>query len=535
MIFEGLLVSAVCSLFVANVFTIPEEFGISSDDETSKFNLQRLNESSTEDPTYFTFPDEFLLGAATSAYQTEGAWNVDGKGPSIQDVFYHMRPNYTNDSTNADNTSLSYYKYQEDIKALKIMGLQHYRFSISWPRIMPTGLINYINQKGIDHYNKIIDLLIENKITPVVQMYHWDLPQHLQNIGGWTNEVLVQYFEDYARVLLDNFGDRVKWWSTINEPYFVALGYDEGNSSPGINFTGIGPYLASRVMLKAHAKVYHLYDTVYRSKQSGKISITLCAQWAKPKDDNSSEDKEAARRMIEFYLGWFAQPIYSKEGDYPKLMKDRIRELSLKQGFKKSRMPEFTKEEISYIRGTSDYFSLNEYAASIVTPGKCGESPSYLNDRAVIETVPKWPKSPTSSWETIAPMSIRDVLNWVKNSYDRADLEFLITENGYADEGELNDQRRIDYLATYMIEVLKALYVDGCKVIGYTVWTLIDGFEWKPGHTAKFGLIYVNFSDPERPRTPKQSSLFMKDVVERRKIPSKYYKVDEKLDKLENL
>ncbi|PSN36756.1 hypothetical protein C0J52_19375 [Blattella germanica] len=366
------------------------------------------------------------------------------KGLGDLDVYY-QDPSRTLDGSNGNIACNSYYKYKDDIAAIKMMGLTHYRFSIAWSRIMPTGLVNNINQKGIDYYNKVIDLLLENGIIPVVQMYHFDLPNYLELIGGWTNEALIPYFVDYARVLFQNFGDRVKWWSTFNEPINTAFGYERDIFPPGVNFTGIGPYLVSHTILKAHARTYHLYNDEFREMQQGYVSITLPVNWAIPKDSNSPEDVQAAKRNLQFTMGWWAHPIYSEEGDYPQVMKDIIENLSIQQGFTRSRLRTFTPEEVQYIKGTSDYFSINEYTAFIVTSNNAGHQPSYQNDRGTVNVQPnKWPIS-------------------------------------------------------------------------------------------KFGLYYVNFTDPERPRTPKQSTYFMRDVIESWSIPEEYYIQDQQIAELENL
>ncbi|XP_047122103.1 myrosinase 1-like [Schistocerca piceifrons] len=214
------------------------------------------------------FPDDFMFGAATAAYQIEGAWNEDGKGENIQDYLFHNHPEYTAGDT-GDVACDSYHKYKEDVQMLKALNANVYRFSISWARVLPTGDVDIINQPGIDYYNNLINELLANGIQPMVTMYHWDLPQALQYIGGWPNELLADYFVEYARVLFENFGDRVKWWVTFNEPATFVHGNTDVRMAPSQPAKGIGDYLAAHTIIKAHARVWHLYDEQFRASQNG--------------------------------------------------------------------------------------------------------------------------------------------------------------------------------------------------------------------------------------------------------------------------
>ncbi|XP_069681395.1 myrosinase 1-like isoform X2 [Periplaneta americana] len=393
------------------------------------------------------FPDGFMFGAATSAYQAEGFWDRDGKGPSVWDTFMHEYSYLIPNNSNGDDSAESYCKYKEDIQALKDMGMQFYRFSISWPRIMPTGLSNVINQKGIRFYSELIDEVIKNGITPMVTMHHWDLPQSLQDLGGWTNEVIAEYFEDYARVLFSNYGDRVKWWITMNGPRLFWDGY-EGSSAilpfaPYVNGTGIAPYLEGHTMLKAHAKVYHLYKNEFQKTQQGKISISASLTWFDPENVNSSAHIAAAERMFDFCNNWFLHPIYSKEGDYPAIMKDRIGNLSRAYGLAKSRLPAFKTEEINYIKGTADFAALNLHSTLLVNDKEDGEVPSTSHDvRASIAT--KLRGIPQESFETLSPRGIRNAMNMFKQKY--GDWSIFITESGFADSGGVDDKIRVKYL-----------------------------------------------------------------------------------------
>ncbi|XP_049766236.1 myrosinase 1-like [Schistocerca cancellata] len=252
------------------------------------------------------FPDGFLFGAVTSAYQVEGAWNEDVKGESIQDYFFHNHPEYTTGDT-GDVACDSYHKYQEDVQMLRALNADVYRFSISWSRVLPTGDVDVINQAGIDYYNNLINDLLANGIQPLVTMYHWDLPQALQYIGGWSNELLVDYFVEYARILFENFGDRVKWWITINAPAGLVNGYAVNEVAPSQPASGIGDYLATHTVIKAHARVWHLYDEQYRASQNGSVGITFEMDGLEPLT-NSTEDAEAAERARQFQVGTVALP-----------------------------------------------------------------------------------------------------------------------------------------------------------------------------------------------------------------------------------
>nr|CAD7195860.1 unnamed protein product [Timema douglasi] len=637
----------------------------------------------------YSFPEDFLFGAATAAYQVEGAWNESGKGESIWDRLAHQHPEWMT-SGNGDVADDSYHKYKEDVQALVNISAKVYRFSISWPRIMPTGDITSLNQAGIDYYNNVINELLDNDIQPLakvyrfsiswprimptgditslnqagidyynnvinelldnniqplagidyynnvinelldndiqplVTMYHWDLPQHLQDLGGWVNPILVEYFEDYARVLFTEFGDRVKWWLTFNEPLVFSYGYSipavfapavdapgvgnylasatilkaharayhlyddefraEQNETcygevpfkchevlyrayfvpivtrirsrnmnveckkrhecncypfqvkwwltfneplvfsygysipavfaPAVDAPGVGNYLASATILKAHARAYHLYDDEFRAEQNGRVSITLNCDWSAPKTD-SDEDKAAALRANQFTLGIYAHPIYSAKGDYPAIMKEQLMNLSLAEGRTRSRLPELGEEWVNYIRGTHDFFGLNHYSTSLVSPSTNGTTLFGLSDAGILqETDPNWAVNGT----TMVPWGLRALLNWVKEEYNNPPV--FITENGLGQSAkELQDNNRITYYKLYLNEVLNAMNEDNCTVIGYTAWSLIDNLEWSSGYSKNFGLYNVDFTDPERTRTAKASASFIKEIFTTRAVP----------------
>nr|APM84101.1 GH1 beta-glucosidase [Microcerotermes annandalei] len=464
------------------------------------------------------FPAGFLFGTATSAYQIEGAWKEDGKGESMWDRLTHDHPEIIKDKSTGDVACNSYHLYKEDVRMLKELGVNFYRFSVSWSRILPTGHDNVVNQAGIAYYNNLINELIANGIQPMVIMYHFDLPQPLQDLGGWTNPVLANYFEDYARVLYANFGDRVKWWNTINEPQIHAMGYSEPfGLAPNILTPGHGQYLAVHTFLLSHARAYRLYEREFKAKQGGKVSIVPGGFWMQPTSD-SKDEEEAAARAQEMQLGWVLHPIYSATGDYPPVMKEWMAKKSKEEGYSRSRLPSFTKEEIEMVKGTWDYLGLNHYTTFFTLQSK--EESMFLKDTGVANIQDDKYPSAASEWLQVVPWGFRKLLNWIAKKYNNPPI--VITENGFSDHGELNDRDRVNYLTKYLCELLKAVKDDGCNVIGYTVWSLMDNFEWPSGYTEKFGLFHVDFNDPDRKRTAKKSAEVYSQIIKNKKIPVEF-------------
>ncbi|XP_047111600.1 myrosinase 1-like [Schistocerca piceifrons] len=285
---------------------------------------------------------------------------ADRKGESIWDRMLHEHPEYGTNGDNGDVACDSYHKYQEDVQMLKAINVTDvYRFSIAWTRILPTGDLDVINLPGIDYYNNLINELLANGIQPLVTMYHWDLPQALQYIGGWPNPILDDYFVEYARVLFENFGDRVKMWTTFNEPEVFTTGYASAEfQAPSQSTPGIGDYLAAHTVIRAHGLVYRLYQEQFRAKQNGTVGITLNITGRRPAS-NSSEDLEAVERKYQFDVGLYAHPIFSQEGDYPAVVRQRVDANSAAEGRPRSRLPTFTQEEIEYLRGLQKQPGLN--------------------------------------------------------------------------------------------------------------------------------------------------------------------------------
>uniref|UniRef100_A0A1B6GR40 Beta-glucosidase n=1 Tax=Cuerna arida TaxID=1464854 RepID=A0A1B6GR40_9HEMI len=463
-----------------------------------------------------TFPPNFLIGCASASYQVEGGWNADDKGENIWDHLTHTQPDKIKNRDNGDVACDSYNKYIEDVQLIKDIGFNHYRFSISWSRVLPTGYDNVVSKAGLDYYHRLIDQLKANGIEPVVTLYHWDLPQPLQELGGWVNPLMADYFQKYARVMFEEFGDKVKWWITINEPREVLDGYGNSKYAPMLNQHGVADYLAAHTLLRAHAKAYRLYDATFRASQKGHIGITLSSRFNKGLN-NVTEDELAAIRAMEFESGIFAHPIFSKEGDYPKIVRERVDYNSKREGRSSSRLPTFTQKEIEEIKGSSDFFGLNHYTSRYTTSGSEGLEPSLIWDSgSVVSYDPSW-KTAKSAWLKVVPWGFRALLNRIRTEYNNPPV--FVTENGYSSDGALDDVDRIQYFHDYLEEMLKALHEDGCNIIGYTVWSILDNFEWLAGYSERFGIHNVDFSDPKRPREKRQSVEYFRKLMQTRELP----------------
>ncbi|KFP41948.1 Lactase-phlorizin hydrolase, partial [Chlamydotis macqueenii] len=462
---------------------------------------------------YGTFPEDFTWGVSSSAYQIEGGWDADGKGPSIWDNFTHVPGNIKNNDT-GDIACDSYNKVEEDIYLLRALGVKNYRFSLSWSRIFPSGRNNSINSHGVDYYNRLIDGLVANNITPIVTLYHWDLPQALQDIGGWESSVMIDLFDSFADFCFQTFGDRVKFWITFNEPQVIAwVGYGEGTFPPNVHDPGSAPYRVTHILLKAHARVYHTYDDKYRASQGGIIALCPNIDWVEPKTLSDPRDIEAADRYLQFLVGWFTHPIF-KNGDYPEVMKWKVGNRSELQNLPSSRLPVFTAEEREYIRGTADVFCFNSYTSRIITHSTTRLRPfSYEYDQEVsTEVDSSWPSSAVSRHRAVA-WGLRRLLNWIKEEYGNPPIYIIENGVGIKTKLDVDDNSRIFYYKTYIDEALKAVVLDGVDLRGYAAWTLMDNFEWAVGFDERFGLYHVNFTDPNLPRRPKASARYYSQII----------------------
>jgi len=452
------------------------------------------------------FPSDFIWGSATSAYQIEGAAALGGRGPSIWDTFSATPGNVLNGET-GEVACNHYERYQEDVELMAAMGCKAYRFSISWSRIMPDGTRNSLNSEGVDFYNRLIDCCLDNGITPWITLYHWDLPQAIESsIGGWLSSDIIDLFSDYAAVCFEHFGDRVQHWITLNEPWVVAvLGYGQGVFAPG-HTSNTEPYIAAHHLLLAHAHAVDVYRKRFKNDERGQIGITNNCDWREPLTD-SPEDKRAAQTALEFFLGWFADPIYL--GDYPQCMRTNVGE----------RLPRFSDEQKALLKGSSDFFGLNHYTTMYAAQETDGVKEQYVygngglsEDQGVELSVDEsWPKT-DMQW-AVVPWGCRKLLEWIAERYQNPPV--YITENGcaYDDDvrdGVVDDQRRIDFYESYLQECAKAIE-NGVQLNGYFAWSLLDNFEWAMGYSKRFGLHHVDFDTGNR--TPKNSALWFAEML----------------------
>ncbi|ULC60897.1 GH1 family beta-glucosidase [Flaviramulus sp. BrNp1-15] len=450
------------------------------------------------------FSNDFIWGTATSAYQIEGGHNADGKGPSIWDSYCTI-PNRIKNNENGNVAIDHYNRYKEDVALLKSQGFKAYRFSISWSRIMPEGK-GKINEEGILFYSNLIDELLKNDITPWVTLYHWDLPLALEmENDGWLNPDIADYFEAFAKVCFERFGDRVKNWITLNEPWVAAiLGYGQGVFAPG-RTSNSEPYLAAHHLILAHAKAVKQYRTNFNN-QKGTIGITNNCDWREPLTDKLC-DIDAAERALLFFIGWFADPVYF--GDYPQVMKDRLGE----------RLPKFTEEEKELIKDSSDFFGLNHYTTmyaaeddhSGITGSVYGNGGISEDQDVILSQDESWPLT-SFNW-AVVPWGCYKLLDWISKRYNNPDI--IITENGFAcddkvENGEVNDLERLDYYKQYLEACNKAI-ADGINLKGYFAWSLFDNFEWASGYSVRFGINYIDYKTLKR--IPKASALWFKQII----------------------
>jgi beta-glucosidase/6-phospho-beta-glucosidase/beta-galactosidase len=457
------------------------------------------------------FPKGFVFGTATAAYQIEGAVKQDDRGPSIWDVFSHT-PNKTYRGETGDVACDHYNRLEQDIALMKRMNLKYYRMSFSWSRLLPMGTLEVINEKGVAHYNREINLLLENGITPFVTLYHWDLPQVLhEKFGGWLDTPkITKAFGDYADFCFSRFGDRVKHWITFNEAWCTSvLGYLNGVHAPG-RCTGCSPesgnsstepYRVAHSQILSHATAVNIYRTKYKSKQNGIIGMTMNSDWNEPYSQ-SDADVQAAQRAMEFGLGWFADPII--KGEYPASMRERAG----------NRIPQFTAQEKNLLLSAkSDFFGLNHYSTQYTGAPRdnnktSNADPTYFDDQHVWNTHERDGKQigpvADSPWLYVVPWGARKILNWIKNRYPGLDI--YITENGCDVPNEdklplqeaLNDTFRLNYIRDYLTEISKAVNEDHVPLKGYFVWSFMDNYEWADGYRFRFGIHYTDYKTQTR-------------------------------------
>lgn len=324
---------------------------------------------------------------------------------------------------------------------------------------------------------------------------------------------IMKYFKLYADTVFRTFGSRVKIWLTFNEPHDFCVGYGSSEFPPMVNKPGEGLYQCAHNVLLAHAAAYHLYKKTYAADQKGLIGISLDGRFYYPKD--SSVDQSVVERALNFETGFFAHPIYTETGGYPQVMIDEIDSRSKREGRPWSRLPEMSERTKNYIKGTADFLGYNYYSSRFVELDTSDydptATPSCSSDARIIYSIDKSWKRAKSEWLYSVPEGLRGLLNWFKKEYKN--IPVLITENGWSDDGELEDDGRIEYLKLHLTAVSKAINEDGCNVIGHTTWSIIDNFEWTRGYTEKFGLHAINMTSPGKERIPKKSVGFLRDVI----------------------
>lgn len=471
-------------------------------------------EAGRDDFYYDVFPEDFLWGYATSAYQIEGGWDADGKGESIWDRASHTIPGFIQDNTTGDVACDSYNKYKEHVKLLKDSKADFYRFSLSWARILPDGTTNNVNQGGIDYYNNLIDELVANGIQPFVTLFHWDLPQALsENVGYWDDERLVHLFANYSRVAFEHFGDRVKLWLTFNEPIVFCNNQWAYPNGYDISIT---PYLAHHNVIKAHGLAFRIYEAEFMPQQQGQVGISLNTDWAEPLDGNKADDWAASHRFLQFRWGMFATPVTS--GKYPDVMRKNIDAKSLAEGRNESRLQHFDAYWTKIINGSAHFLGLNHYTSALVET-RVHDTPGLYDDVDTAESKdPEWPQA-AIGWLYEVPFGLRRLLKWIAMNYNN--MPIFVTENGYSDFASdgVDDALRTNYYRKYVNEMLKAVKIDGVNLKGYAAWSLLDNMEWNNGYTVRFGVHYINFSDPNLTAVPKDSARMLTQVFQDNGFP----------------
>ncbi len=433
------------------------------------------------------FGPGFTLGVATSSYQIEGAANEDGRGPSIWDRFSHT-PEKTKNGDTGDVACDHYHRMSEDVALLDWLGVDAYRFSVAWPRVIPNGR-GAVNQKGLDFYDRLVDALLAKGIAPCATLYHWDLPDALP--GGWLARDTTSAFADYAAVVADRLGDRVSLWLTHNEPWCQAfLGYHVGMFAPGHRS------LADGLLCAHHLLVSHgLAVQALRSRVNTPVGVApnfMPIHTA----SSSEEDAAAAKRMDGYFNRWFIEPMLGR--GYPKDMVELFGE----------HMPEIQAGDLELASVPFDVLGVNYYERYLAKHDDAAGDLRVRNERTS--------EYPRTADREIYPKGLRQTL-------DRLHLEYgvkrlVITENGaaYPDEvgsdGAVHDEARVSFLRDHLREVVKAR-AEGVPIEGYFAWSLLDNFEWAAGYSLRYGIVHVDFETQKR--VPKDSALFLRTLAAR--------------------
>jgi beta-glucosidase len=436
-----------------------------------------------------TFPKDFVWGAATSAYQIEGAWNVDGKGESIIDRFTHT-PGHIKNNDNGDVALDHYHRYQEDVALMKTIGLRAYRFSIAWSRVLPSGR-GQPNPAGLDFYDRLVDTLLEAGIQPFATVYCWDLPQALQDKGGWTKRSIVDAFVEYADLISRRLGDRVKAWATLNEPSSEAHdGYENGRLAPG-HKNAYEAVLASHYLLLAHARAL---PVIRQNSPQAQVGIVINIIPVYPASA-SLYDRRAVLAADAYLNRWYLNPLVGRA--YPE---ELIKQNAIDMGF-------VLGGDLDEMAAPIDFLGVNYYTRAIIR----GTSfPKEKNDPITLRA---GDEMTDMGWE-VYPEGLYDVLGRLHFEFHFP--AYYITENGaaYADQldpnNQVHDPARISYLERHFTQAARAIQA-GVPLRGYFVWSLMDNFEWAQGYSKRFGLTYIDY--PTLTRVLKDSAHWYHDWI----------------------
>ncbi|XP_022716068.1 beta-glucosidase 46-like isoform X2 [Durio zibethinus] len=468
------------------------------------------------------FPSNFLLGTASSAYQYEGGYMSDGKGLNNWDVYSHKPGNIIVDGSNGDVAVDHYHQYLGDVDLMHSLGVNSYRFSISWSRILPQGRFREVNVAGINFYNNLIDALLLKGIKPFVTLTHFDFPQELEDrYGSWLSPQSQEDFAYFADICFKSFGDRVKYWVTFNEPDFqVTFGYRTGKFPPSRCSWPFGnctygdsekePFIAAHNIILAHTAAVHIYRTKYQM-QGGSIGIVLHCSWYEP-ISNSIADKLAAERALSFSINWFLDPIIF--GRYPPEMQSIIGSI----------LPEFSTTEKEKLKKGLDFIGINHYASyyvhdcmfSVCEPGSGTSKTEGFWAKSLEKNGTPLGELTELDWLNVYPQGMEKIVTYIKERYNN--IPMIITENGYGDvnkadsttEELLHDVKRVQYIAGHLNALSTAIRKEA-DVRGYFAWSLLDNFEWNFGYTVRFGLYHVDYKTLTR--RPKLSATWYKKFI----------------------
>jgi beta-glucosidase len=422
------------------------------------------------------FPENMKWGTATASYQIEGAIHEDGRGPSIWDTFC-ATPGKVKNGDSGEVACDSYHRIEEDVAIMKDLGINFYRFSIAWPRIFPTGT-GEVNQKGLDYYHRLVDELLKNDIEPMVTLYHWDLPQALQDKGGWNNRETIDAFVQYAEVMFKELSGKVNKWITFNEPWCVSfLSNFIGAHAPGFRDLQLAVNVAHHLHV-AHGRAVQKFREL---GLGGEIGFAPNTTWLEP-FSNKEEDIEACRRGVGEFVEWFFEPVF--KGTYPQFMVDWFS--------KKGVHVPIIEGDMEDIHQPIDFVGINYYTGSVA---RYKENSGFLD----VEQVDMGYQKTDIGWN-IYPEGFYKLLTYVTEQYGQVPI--YITENGscYNDEpvdGRVKDEGRISYLKQHLTS-LKRSMDSGVNIKGYITWSLMDNFEWAEGYSMRFGIVFVNYRTLER-------------------------------------